>query len=433
MYFTSGSDRAFEQLMQGKPGFDHYDSGEAVTPEDCGTCRFYRPHWKYQFCVYAECPYQPGKLTAYDAVLFQVKGVDDEMAVFRVEKNRGYTVMSNHHLRNKDLSLKAKGLLSQMLSLPEDWDYTLKGLSLINRESIDAIRTAVWELEKARYITRQQNRDGRGKMADMVYTIYEQPQPRPEAAQGEQPGLENPVLENPTSDNPTSENPVSGNPMHMDGGLDSVNGIVDGLVVRLGCTLHIDGAVQMSRIVDAGKPAELLEQGRTLLLRDKVGGRHSVRQQLQFRQFKNTGTDEVAVLFAFHADNIVAGVQQELDISVHILPVGTDARILPISQNVRTGYEMGFIRLFIQQLQQQEQAALVIARHRRLLIRRKGDGEPLPSPLLSMIHFSAYCSQNRVRMTAASARVAWPLGSKTPSPLPLISPSALAHWRASRA
>ena len=137
------------------------------------------------------------------------------MAVFRVERNKGYTVMSNHHLRNKDLSLKAKGLLSQMLSLPENWDYTLKGLSLINRESIDAIRTAVWELEKAGYITRQQNRDGKGKMADMIYTIYEQPQPRPEAAEKEQPGLENPVLENPTSDNPTSENPVSGNPMQL--------------------------------------------------------------------------------------------------------------------------------------------------------------------------------------------------------------------------
>ena len=215
MYFTSGGDRAFESLMQGKPGFDHYDSGDAGAPEDCGDCRFYRPDWKYQFCVYAECPYQPGKLTALDAVKFQVKGVDDDMAVFRVEKNRGYTVMSNHHLRNKDLSLKAKGLLSQMLSLPEDWDYTLKGLSLINRESIDAIRTAVWELEKAGYITRQQNRDGKGKMADMVYTIYEQPQPRPEAAEEEQPGLENPVLENPTSDNPTSENPVSGNPTQI--------------------------------------------------------------------------------------------------------------------------------------------------------------------------------------------------------------------------
>ena len=115
MYFTSGSNRAFESLMQGKPGFDHYDSGDAGAPEDCGDCRFYRPDWKYQFCVYAECPYQPGKLTAYDAVLFQVKGVDDEMAVFRVEKNRGYTVMSNHHLRNKDLSLKAKGLLSHKI------------------------------------------------------------------------------------------------------------------------------------------------------------------------------------------------------------------------------------------------------------------------------------------------------------------------------
>jgi len=214
MYFTSGSDRAFEQLMQGKPGFDHYDSGEAVTPEDCGTCRFYRPHWKYQFCVYAECPYQPGKLTAYDAVTFRVKGVEN-MAVFRVERNKGYTVMSNHHLRNKDLSLKAKGLLSQMLSLPENWDYTLKGLSLINRESIDAIRTAVWELEKAGYITRQQNRDGKGKMTDMIYTIYEQPQPRPEQPDKAAPGLENPVLENPTSDNPTPGKPTLGNPTQL--------------------------------------------------------------------------------------------------------------------------------------------------------------------------------------------------------------------------
>ena len=118
------------------------------------------------------------------------------MAVFRVERNRGYTVMSNHHLRNRDLTLKAKGLLSQMLSLPDNWDYTLAGLSHINRESIDAIRTAVWELEKAGYITRQQGRDAKGKMAAIEYTIYEQPQ------------LENPILENPMTDNPTSENPT---------------------------------------------------------------------------------------------------------------------------------------------------------------------------------------------------------------------------------
>ena len=113
MYFTSGQDRAFERLMQEKPGFDHYDGGGANAPEDCGSCRFYRPDWKYQYCVYAECPYQPGKLTALAAVKFTVKGADDDMAVFRVEKNKGHTVMSNHHLRNKALSLKAKGLLSQ--------------------------------------------------------------------------------------------------------------------------------------------------------------------------------------------------------------------------------------------------------------------------------------------------------------------------------
>ena len=131
------------------------------------------------------------------------------MAVFRVERNTGYTVMSNHHLRNKELSLKAKGLLSQMLSLPEDWDYTLAGLSYINRESIDAIRTAVWELEKAGYITRRQGRDEKGKMTAIEYTIYEQPQP-PEldCPVLEKPTADNPILENPTTDNPTSENPT---------------------------------------------------------------------------------------------------------------------------------------------------------------------------------------------------------------------------------
>ena len=204
MYFTSGSDRAFEQLMQTRPGADHFDSGEAGAPEDCGTCRFYRPHWKYQFCVYEECPYQPGKRTALDgAVKFQVKGVDDEMAVFRVEKNRGYTVMSNHHLRNKDLSLKAKGLLSQMLSLPEDWDFTLKGLSLINREQIDAIRAAVRELEQAGYIVRSRERDSQGRLRGADYIIYEQPQPVPDS-----PTLENPTLENPTQENPTLDFPM---------------------------------------------------------------------------------------------------------------------------------------------------------------------------------------------------------------------------------
>ena len=98
------------------------------------------------------------------------------MPVFRVERNTGYTVMSNHHLRNKELTLKAKGLLSQMLSLPEDWDYTLAGLSHINREKIDAIREAVKELEKAGYIVRSRERDEKGRLRGADYIIYEQPQ-----------------------------------------------------------------------------------------------------------------------------------------------------------------------------------------------------------------------------------------------------------------
>lgn len=82
------------------------------------------------------------------------------MTVFRVEKNANYTVMSNEHLRNRDLSLKAKGLLSQMLSLPEEWDYSVEGLSRINREGVDAIRTGVRELEEHGYLERRRLRDG---------------------------------------------------------------------------------------------------------------------------------------------------------------------------------------------------------------------------------------------------------------------------------
>ena len=127
------------------------------------------------------------------------------MAVFRVEKNSGYTVMSNHHLRNRALSLKAKGLLSQMLSLPEDWDYTLQGLARINRESIDAIRQAIRELEQAGYIQRSRERDEKGRLRGADYVIFELPQPIPASVS---PTLENPTLENPTQENPTLENPM---------------------------------------------------------------------------------------------------------------------------------------------------------------------------------------------------------------------------------
>ena len=118
------------------------------------------------------------------------------MAVFRVERTHNYTVMSNYHLRDKNLSLKAKGLLSQMLSLPEDWDYTLAGLARINAEGKDAIRAAVVELEKAGYVQRRQTTDKAGKFGANEYIIREYP-----------------VSHEPPPEGPSSASPLSGNPM----------------------------------------------------------------------------------------------------------------------------------------------------------------------------------------------------------------------------
>lgn len=99
------------------------------------------------------------------------------MAVFRIEKTRDYTVMSNHHLRNAGLSLKSKGLLSMMLSLPEDWNYTTRGLAKICNEGTDSIGSALKELERAGYIVRNRLRDSKGKIVDVEYVIYETPHP----------------------------------------------------------------------------------------------------------------------------------------------------------------------------------------------------------------------------------------------------------------
>ena len=101
-----------------------------------------------------------------------------------MERTQNYTVMSNYHLWDKRLSLKAKGLLSQMLSLPEDWDYTLSGLAQINAEGKDAIRAAVVELERAGYIQRRQRIDKAGKFSDNEYIIREYPISAPVPQEG---------------------------------------------------------------------------------------------------------------------------------------------------------------------------------------------------------------------------------------------------------
>jgi len=129
------------------------------------------------------------------------------MAVCRIEKTKDYTVMANHHLRNKALSLKAKGLLSLMLSLPEDWDYTVKGLAYICKDGIDSINGAIKELETTGYMSRQRVRNDRGQLTTTEYTIREHPQRTDgdTTLAEDEPAQENPIWDSPTQAIPTQE------------------------------------------------------------------------------------------------------------------------------------------------------------------------------------------------------------------------------------
>jgi len=129
------------------------------------------------------------------------------MAVFRVEKTRDYTVMSNYHLKDKSLSLKSKGLLTMILSLPDEWNYTTRGLAAICKEGVDSIGSALRELEGAGYITRRRLRDAKGKITDTEYIIYERPR---------KPDTDGPCTGQPDTLQPYTENPYVGTP-DMDG------------------------------------------------------------------------------------------------------------------------------------------------------------------------------------------------------------------------
>lgn len=120
------------------------------------------------------------------------------MAVMRVEKSANYTVMSNHHLDDPRLSLKAIGLLSKILRLPDDWDYTLEGLARICKEGKDAIRSAIVELEQAGYIERRQTHAADGSFAGNEYIVHEAPVSTDASPSSENPTTGNPLTENPT-------------------------------------------------------------------------------------------------------------------------------------------------------------------------------------------------------------------------------------------
>jgi hypothetical protein len=123
------------------------------------------------------------------------------MGVIRVEHNENYTTMANYHLRDSRLSLRAMGLMSKMLSLPDDWDYSVAGLTKIVKEGREAVRKALQELESAGYLIREQSRQG-GNFAGYDYTLFEQPQA----------GAGSPSPKKPSTGNPSTEIPSTGNP-----------------------------------------------------------------------------------------------------------------------------------------------------------------------------------------------------------------------------
>ena len=140
------------------------------------------------------------------------------MPVFRTEKVNDYAVIAKHHLKNKALSYKAKGLMTFMLCVPDDWDYSMAGLAVLASDGIDGVRSGIKELEKHGYLTRRRIRDASGKLGDIEYTIHEIPQPlcnieanepltKP-SSNHDSPTSEMPILENPTLVSPTLENPI---------------------------------------------------------------------------------------------------------------------------------------------------------------------------------------------------------------------------------
>lgn len=139
------------------------------------------------------------------------------MAVFRVEKNRNYTVMSNVHLKDSGISLKAKGLLSVILSLPEDWNYTTRGLAAICKEGVDSIGAALRELESAGYLIRHRLRDKGGRISDTEYIVYESPHKTPEADSSytASPCTENPYMVSPDTATPRTDAPDTENPAQL--------------------------------------------------------------------------------------------------------------------------------------------------------------------------------------------------------------------------
>ena len=163
------------------------------------------------------------------------------MAKIRVFKETDYTVLDNGIFRDKNLSLKARGLLVTMLSLPENWNYTIEGLTVILKDGKDSIRSALKELEEAGYLVRNRIRNDKGQLTETEYNVYERSVKNPEN-KGFQPKSENPTLDNPTQLNKYNNkinNHYSATTSHESDILSKVSSITSDLTVRNGIEYYL--------------------------------------------------------------------------------------------------------------------------------------------------------------------------------------------------
>ena len=142
-------------------------------------------------------------LSAANVLLLELRESEKTMSVMRVNKTKNYTVLSNYHFKEKQMSLKAKGLLSLMLSLPDDWNYSVSGLVKLSKDGKDSVMSALSELEKFGYLIRTQTVNAKGQFSGIEYNIYEQPQ------------AVNPIAVNQSADNQKSDKQSAEKPQQL--------------------------------------------------------------------------------------------------------------------------------------------------------------------------------------------------------------------------
>lgn len=203
------------------------------------------------------------------------------MAIYRVERTRDYTVMSNYHLKDRELSLKAKGLLSMILSLPDEWNYTLRGLAAISKEGVDAIGSTVRELEKAGYIIRRQLRGANGRISDTEYTIYEQPHKQDNTSDVEVSNLNEPYTGNPDMDRPSAKKPAELNTKQENTQRENTNRVNTDVSNTHSFGHSVENAEQQDENIKAAERTD----GKTEIknLRDKI------KEQVGYEYIANAG------------------------------------------------------------------------------------------------------------------------------------------------